>query len=87
MLAHAGVTPVVRYVDGPSATPENVADFAWFDWTDKPPLVVVTEGERVLARWDGRDIGAAWLPQVRKWLSEHGSAGTNPDAGNAGRTG
>lgn len=74
VLQHAGVTPSVRYVDGPAATPENLADFAWFDWTDKPPLVVVTEGEQVLARWDGTDIQAAWLPQVREWLSHHASA-------------
>jgi hypothetical protein len=71
VLAHVGVAPQVRYVDGPSATPENMADFAWFDWTDKPPLVVATEGEQVLGRWDGRDIQAAWLPQVREWLVRH----------------
>jgi hypothetical protein len=66
-----GVNATVRYVDGPHATPENLADFAWYDWTDKPPLVVVTEGESVLARWDGKDIQAAWMPQVRQWLTEH----------------
>lgn len=71
VLARLGVQAVVRYVDGPNATPENLADFAWFDWTDTPPLVVVTEGERVLKRWDGSEIADAqvsWHQTVARWL-------------------
>jgi hypothetical protein len=71
ILGRVGVEPVVRYIDGPSATPENMADFAWFDWTDKPPLVVVTESGAALKRWDGGDVQQAWLPEVRDWLDQH----------------
>ncbi|MBM3322944.1 glutaredoxin [candidate division WOR-3 bacterium] len=69
VLEHVGVEPQVRYVDGPNATPEDLADFAWYDWTDKPPLVVATESGRTLRRWDGRDIQEAWLPHLRQWLA------------------
>jgi hypothetical protein len=62
VLSRAGVVPEVRYVEGNAATPENLADFAWFDWTDTPPLVVAA------------DIKDAWLPQVRRWLAEHSTA-------------
>lgn len=78
VLQHVGVQPEVRYVDGPGATPENLADFAWYDWTDKPPLVVAVESGKTIKRWDGRDIQAAWLPQLRQWLTQQGwpTAGT-----------
>ncbi len=74
VLEHVGVEPHVRYVDGPNATPEDLADFAWYDWTDKPPLVVATESGRTLGRWDGRDIQDAWLPHLRAWLAEQSAA-------------
>lgn len=64
----------VRYVEGPQATAENIADFAWYDWTDKMPLVVVTEHDRVLARWDGRHIEGRWMPEVQAWISQHAPA-------------
>ncbi|MCL6466238.1 MAG: glutaredoxin [candidate division WOR-3 bacterium] len=71
VLARFGVPVEVRYVDGPSATPENLADLAYFDWTDTPPLVVVTEGDKVLQRWDGNDIAdtsRSWHQTVERWL-------------------
>jgi len=71
VLSRAGVVPVVRYVEGDAATPENLADFAWYDWTDTPPLVVASEGEKVIGRWSAGDIKAAWLPEVKRWLAEH----------------
>ena len=71
VLARLHVDTQVRYVDGSGATPENVADFAWYDWADKMPLVVVTEGERVLQKWNGSNVEGRWLPEVRKWLAEH----------------
>ncbi|MEO0079918.1 MAG: glutaredoxin domain-containing protein [candidate division WOR-3 bacterium] len=64
----------VRYIDGPNATPENMADLAWLNWVDEPPLVVVVEGKRVLQRWDGQDVASrerAWYPVVREWLRTH----------------
>jgi hypothetical protein len=71
ILSRAGVTPVVRYLEGAEATPENLADFAWFDWCDRPPLVVATEGSHVVGRWDAGDVEKAWLPRIRRWLTEH----------------
>lgn len=71
VLAYLGVEVRVRYVDGPAATPENLADLAWFDWTDTPPLVVVTEGDKVLQRWTGDEIANAthsWYQTVKQWL-------------------
>ncbi len=70
VLGRLGVPVEVCYVDGANATVENVADLAWFDWTDTPPLVVVTEGNKVLARWTGDDIAAArsWHKAVERWL-------------------
>jgi hypothetical protein len=73
VLSKIGVEAQVRYVDGPSATPENLADFAWYDWTDKPPLIVATQNGQTLKRWDGRDIQTAWMPEVRRWLTERDS--------------
>ncbi len=83
VLEQVGVEPQVRYVDGPNATPDNLADFAWYDWTDKPPLVVATESGRTLGRWDGRDIQEAWLPHLRQWLS--GQPAAVSSSGIAGR--
>lgn len=74
VLSRAGVAPVVRYVEGTAATPENLADFAWYDWTDTPPLVVATDGNEIVGRWVAADIKTAWLPKVRRWLAEHQSA-------------
>ena len=74
VLKHAGVEPEVRYVEGTAATPENMADFAWYDWTDKPPLVVALEEGRLVQRWDGRDVMAAWLPHLRQWLASRAAA-------------
>jgi len=71
VLARAGVAPQVKYVEGASATPENLAEFAWFDWCDKPPLVVATDGDRVVGRWNADDVQTAWLPAMRRWLAEH----------------
>jgi len=72
VLSRAGVVPEVRYVEGIAATPENLADFAWFDWTDTPPLIVAIDGDRIVGRWVGADIiKEAWLPKVRSWLAEH----------------
>uniref|UniRef100_A0A7C4CB56 Glutaredoxin domain-containing protein n=1 Tax=candidate division WOR-3 bacterium TaxID=2052148 RepID=A0A7C4CB56_UNCW3 len=72
VLKRLGIEALVRYVDGPNANPENVADLAWLDWVDKPPLVVVTEGERVVKRWDGSEIAdesRSWMQTVRGWLN------------------
>jgi hypothetical protein len=74
VLSRAGVVPEVRYVEGTAATPENLADFAWFDWTDTPPLVVATDGDKIVGRWVAADIKDAWLPHVRRWLAEHQTA-------------
>jgi len=64
----------VRYVEGTAATPENLAYFAWYDLTDTPPLVVATDGDRVMGRWVAADIKTAWLPEVKRWLAEHPTA-------------
>ncbi len=71
VLRRFGFEPAVRYVDGPEATPENLADFAWLDWTDTPPLVVAIEGDKVLARWTGEAIRGSWVPVLRRWLANH----------------
>ncbi len=71
-----GIDVQVRYVNGALATPENMADLAWHDWTDSPPLVVAIEGERVLGRWDGNDIAdtsRSWQRTVERWLEEQRS--------------
>lgn len=76
VLSRLGVPCQVRYVDGPNARLENLADFAYYDWTDTPPLVVAVDGNRVLARWDGNAIGdetRSWHQTVARWLSEHRS--------------
>ncbi|OYD14965.1 hypothetical protein CH330_06985 [candidate division WOR-3 bacterium JGI_Cruoil_03_51_56] len=70
VLARLGVNMVVRYVEGSKATSDNIADFAWFDWTDKAPLIVVTEGDRVLKRWDGTNVAGRWMPEVKEWLAK-----------------
>ncbi len=72
ILTRLDVDPQIRYVEGTKATPENVADFAWYDWSDKMPLVVVTEGDQVLRRWSGANIEGRWLPEVKEWLADHG---------------
>lgn len=74
VLERAGVEPVIRYVDGPHATVDNLADFAWYDWTDKPPLVVVRRGGEVVARWDGKTVMAGLTPVVRQLLTEQAEA-------------
>ncbi len=71
VLARLDIKPLVRYVEGSKATPEDIADFAWYDWSDKMPLVVVTEGEQVLHKWNGGNVEGRWMPEVRKWLEEH----------------
>lgn len=74
VLSRLGVQFQVRYVDGPNATVDNLADFAFYDWVDTPPLVVVTEGDKVLARWDGNEIAdtsKSWHLTVERWLKEH----------------
>ncbi len=73
VLARLGLPYQVRYVDGPNATVENLADFAYYDWTDSPPLVVAIEGGRVLARWDGEAVGdetKSWHLTLERWLTE-----------------
>ncbi len=80
VLTRLGVDMAVRYVEGPKATPENVADFAWYDWADVMPLVVATEGERALKRWNGKDISDkehAWMPEVQNWLASHTPAASD----------
>lgn len=81
VLSRLGVTTRVRYVDGPQATPDNVAALAWFDWVDKMPLVVVTDESRdhVIQRWDGNSIAGRWLPVVRDWLK--GQDAQQPETG------
>ena len=80
VLKRVGVEAVVRYVDGPNATVDNLADFAWYDWTDKPPLVVVRRGDDVVARWDGKTVMAGLTPVVRKLLTEQADPGPAPQA-------
>ena len=69
VLSRAGVVPEVRYVEGVAATPENLADFAWFDWTDTPPLVVATDGDKIVGYYGD----ASW--------SFHGFVYTIPEPG------
>ncbi len=76
VLSRLGVQFEVRYVDGPNASVENLVDFAFYDWVDTPPLVVVTDGDKVLARWDGNEIADAsksWHLNVERWLKEQGA--------------
>lgn len=74
ILTRLGVRADVRYVDGPKATAENVAAFAWHDWVDKMPLVVVTEDEEELQRWDGNTIAGRWMPVVQEWIATNSPA-------------
>ena len=88
ILNRLGVNARVRYVDGPKATPDNVAALAWYDWVDKMPLVVVTDepSGTVLQRWDGRSIAGRWMPVVQDWLAGRGepvSSPHEPDKGQA----
>jgi len=80
VLKRVGVEAVVRYVDGPNATVDNLADFAWYDWTDKPPLVVVRRGDDVVARWDGKTVMEGLTPVVRKLLAEQADPTPAPQA-------
>ncbi|MFO7639472.1 MAG: glutaredoxin domain-containing protein [bacterium] len=90
ILRRLEVPTEVRYVDGPEATPENVAALAWHDWVDKMPLVLVTDdaSEEVVQRWDGQQVTSrnSWLVTVRDWLAAHGrpagpvAPDTPPDA-------
>ena len=87
VLSRLGVPAQVRYVDGPRATPENVAALAWHDWVDKMPLVLVTEEtgangpagqtEKVIQRWDGSSIADRWFTVVRDWVSTHEVPGSD----------
>ncbi len=73
VLNRLGVNYELRYVDGEKATAENLADFAYHDWTDTPPLVVAIEGEQILAKWDGSIIGdehKSWHKTVADWLGQ-----------------
>jgi len=66
----------VRYVQGASTTADNLADMAWHDWTDSPPVVVAIKGDQVLKRWDGNDIAdtsRSWQRMVERWLEEQRS--------------
>jgi|UniRef100_A0A7V3PUE4 hypothetical protein len=81
VLSRLGVPYQVRYVDGPTATVENLADFAYYDWTDSPPLVVAIDGGQVLARWDGETIGdehQSWHLTVERWLNTYRSSKNQP---------
>ncbi len=72
VLSRFGVPIRVRFIDGLSATVDDLADFAFFGWTDTPPLVVVTQGGRVLKRWDGNDIAdpnRSWHLKVQQFLA------------------
>lgn len=76
VLSRLGVQFQVRYVDGPNATVEHLADFAAYDWVDTPPLVVVTDANKMLARWDGQEIAdtsKSWHLTVERWLREQGA--------------
>jgi len=48
---------------------QAIQDFAWYDWTDTLPLVVMlNRDDAVLARWTGKDVASrekSWLVQVR----------------------
>jgi hypothetical protein len=72
VLAHIGVETDVRYVEGPRATPENVADLAWHDWVDKMPLVVALDDDQVVAKWNGDAIRGGFTPAVRSLLAARG---------------
>lgn len=70
VLSRLKVPTEVRYVDGPQATPDNVAALAWHDWVDKMPLVLVTDdAQEVVQRWDGSSIADRWFTVVRDWVS------------------
>lgn len=79
ILGDLKVEMQVRYVEGSQATVENVADFAWYDWANQAPLVVVLDGERVVQRWDGEEItrkGDAWTPKIAEWVANNYRPGT-----------
>ncbi len=75
ILKRLGVNYELLYVDGDKATAENLAAFAYYDWTDTIPLIVVTHDNKVLAKWDGNVIGdkhGSWYKTLEKWLIEQG---------------
>lgn len=77
VLCRLGVEMRVRFVNGPNATVENLADFARFGWSDTPPLVVATDKDKVLKRWDGDDIAdtsRSWHLEVQRWLESQFSS-------------
>ncbi len=71
VLGYVGAEPVVRYIDGAAATPENLADLAWFDWTNATPLVLALDGDKVIGRWTSVEIRGAWIPALCGWLADH----------------
>jgi hypothetical protein len=86
VLRNLGVDYQVRYVEGADATPENLADMAWFDWADKAPLVAAIEDGRMLKRWDGSEIAdtkqkTSWTLAVRDWLSAYRAGAGNTAEG------
>lgn len=43
------------------------------------PLVVVTEEDRVLVRWDGANVEGRWMPEVENWLAAHAPPPAPPE--------
>lgn len=80
MLQRLGFEPEVRYVEGPRVTAENLADFSWYDWVDTAPLVVATEGDALLGRWDMDAIKTGLTPKVRNLLKDHPLPAAAPHA-------
>jgi hypothetical protein len=80
VLSRVGVEMRVRYVEGPNATADNVADFAWHDWVDKMPLVVAMDGTEVVERWDGEGIEKGFTPAVRRLLDADTTTATATSA-------